>query len=468
MNEKSTDELEESLILKAMPFMIFICFMQVFSDKMFGIVSPDIAGTFALSPAQVGWLTTIASLVFGVGGAIYSTLSDDVSPRKLFTVGTAMFGIGSILMVAFQFSFWLIIAARSVQVAGAAVIPGCFVVFVRKYLSADKQAKYLGFNTAMYQLSAALGAVFGGFVSKYLSWQMTMIVPVIVLIALPAVRKYLPDKAKETGKQPAERMNVVSIVIFSIAFALILMAINKNTIMWWGLALVSVVVYVICSKMVKNPIIDITLFKVPKLVSGSLVGAIVYGVQMSFFFVFPFLIKANYDVSSATVGMMYLPANICAFLSGMSSGFITNKIGSKKGFQLGCLIILLSQLMFGFCLGGNIIFMWIALALFGVGYTVIYPAYNSILPNSLPNDVVGRCMAVNNLLNRLINTAMIAVAGVLMSGSGLAKKIIPAMGHTDKSFIYSNVCFIFAVVIVIGMVSYYFVFKNVKEDKQQA
>ena len=77
-------------------------------------------------------------------------------------------------------------------------------------------------------------------------------------------------------------------------------------------------------------------------------------------------------------------------------------------------------------------------------------------------------MAVNNLLNRLINTAMIAVAGVLMSGSGLAKKIIPAMGHTDNSFIYSNVCFIFAVVIVIGMVSYYFVFKNVKEDKQQA
>lgn len=60
MTEKTTELNEESLILKAMPFMIFICFMQVFSDKMFGIVSPDIAKTFALSPAQVGWLTTIA------------------------------------------------------------------------------------------------------------------------------------------------------------------------------------------------------------------------------------------------------------------------------------------------------------------------------------------------------------------------------------------------------------------------
>lgn len=468
MTEKTTGLNEESLILKAMPFMIFICFMQVFSDKMFGIVSPDIAKTFALSPAQVGWLTTIASLVFGVGGAIYSTLSDDVSPRKLFTIGTTMFGIGSILMVALQFNFWLIIAARSVQVAGAAVIPGCFVVFVRKYLSADKQAKYLGFNTAMYQLSAALGAVFGGVVSKYLSWQMTMIVPVIVLIALPAVRKYLPDKAKETGKQPAERINVVSVVIFSVAFALILLAINKNTWLWWGAAVASVVIYAICSRLVKNPIIDITLFKIPKLVTGSLVGAIVYGVQMSFFFVFPFLIKANYDVSSATVGMMYLPANICAFLSGMSSGFITNKIGSKKGFQLGCIIILLSQLVFGFFLGGNIIFMWIALVLFGVGYTVIYPAYNSILPNSLPNDVVGRCMAVNNLLNRLINTAMIAVAGVLMSGTSLARKIIPIMGSSKNSFLYSNICFIFALVIIVGMVSYYFVFRDVEEDKQVA
>ncbi|BDR53478.1 MFS transporter [Bombiscardovia nodaiensis] len=468
MAEQTQEQREESLILKAMPFMIFICFMQVFSDKMFGIVSPDIAKTFALTPAQVGWLTTIASLVFGVGGAIYSTLSDDVSPRKLFTVGTLMFGLGSILMVAFQFSFWLIIAARSIQVAGAAVIPGCFVVFVRKYLSSDKQAKYLGFNTAMYQLSAALGAVFGGVVSKYMSWQLTMIVPVIVLVALPALRKFLPDQAKITGSKPAERLNIVSIVIFSVAFALILLAINKNTWLWWGIALASVVAYVICSKLVKNPIIDISLFKVPKLISGSLVGAIIYGVQMSFFFVFPFLIKANYDVSSATVGMMYLPANICAFLSGMSSGFITSKIGAKRGFQLGALVILLSQLMFAFCLGGNIIFMWIALALFGVGYTVIYPAYNSILPNALPNEVVGRCMAVNNLLTRLINTAMIAVSGVLISGSALGKELLPSLGKSKSAFTYSNVCYIFALVVVISMVAYYFVFKNVQEDKQAA
>ncbi|WP_416517296.1 MFS transporter [Bifidobacterium asteroides] len=468
MNETTQEQREESLILKAMPFMIFLCFMQVFSDQMFGIVSPDIAKTFALTPAQVGWLTTIASLVFGVGGAIYSTLSDDVSPRKLFTFGTVMFGLGSLLMVALQFSFWLIIVARSIQVVGAAVIPGCFVVFVRKYLSADKQAKYLGFNTAMFQLSAALGAVFGGMISKYMSWQVTMIIPVLVLVALPALRKYLPDTAKADEGHTAQRINIPSVVVFSAAFALILLAINKNTLLWWGIAVLGVVVYVICSKLVSNPIIDIALFKVPKLVTGSLVGAIVYGTQSAFFFVFPFLMQANYDVSSATVGMMYLPANICAFLSGMSSGFITNKVGAKKGFQIGCTVILLSQLMFGFFMGGNIAFMWVALVLFGVGYTIIYPAYNSILPNALPNEVVGRGMAVNNLLKRLVLTAMIAASGVLISGSALGKRLVPTMGHTDKSFIYSNVCFIFAVVIVIGMVSYYFVFKNVKEDKQQA
>lgn len=468
MEEKTLEQREESLILKAMPFMIFICFMQVFSDQMFGIVSPDIAKTFALSPAEVGWLTTIASLVFGVGGAIYSTLSDDISPRALFTFGTLMFGLGSILMVALQFSFWLIIAARSIQVVGAAVIPGCFVVFVRKYLSPDKQAKYLGFNTAMFQLSSALGAVFGGMISKYMNWQTTMIIPVLVLIALPALRRFLPDQAKSEEGHAAQRINIPSVIVFSVAFALILLAINKKSLLWWGIAVLGVVAYVICSMLVKDPIIDLALFKVPKLITGSLVGAIIYGVQSAFFFVFPFLMQANYDVSSATVGMMYLPANICAFLSGMSSGFITNKIGAKKGFQLGCTIILISQLMFGIFLGGNIAFMWVALVLFGVGYTVIYPAYNSILPNALPNDVVGRGMAVNNLLKRLVLTAMIAASGVLISGSTLGKRLVPTAGNTTKSFMYSNVCFIFAIIVVIAMVAYYFIFRNVKEDKQAA
>ena len=450
--------MKEKLILKAMPIIIFVCFMQVFSDRMFNIISPNIANTFNLTLSDIGILTTFPSLVFGVGSAIYSVLSDSLSPRKIFTIGIFLFGLGSILTVIFQFSFILIVIARTIQVAGSAVIPGCFVVFVRKYLSPENQGKYLGFNTAMFQLSAALGSIFGGVISHHFSWQLTMILPVIVIFTLTFIRKYLPDDIDNIS-MTNHKLNIVSTLLLTLAFGLVLTAIKYNTILWYILAILSIVIYTLHSLKIANPILDIRLFKVKKLLSGSLIGAVIYGIQVSFFFVFPFLILKNYDTNTTTVALMFLPANICAFFSGMSSGYIMKKLGVIKSFQLGTFIILLSQIIFGYFLGKDLFFMGIALTLFGIGYTIIYPSFHSALPNALPQEVVGRGMAVYNLFSKLIITIMIALTSILISNDFLAVKIIPNFKNTSQSFIYSNICFIFASVAIISMFLFYLIFK---------
>src|SRR5690625_727053 len=95
--------LKEKAIFSAMPWVIFLVFMQVASDRMFNIITPVIALDLSIDVGTVALLTTIASLVLGVGGAVYATLADVISPKKLFVFGSTLFAAGSILGFLLQF-----------------------------------------------------------------------------------------------------------------------------------------------------------------------------------------------------------------------------------------------------------------------------------------------------------------------------------------------------------------------------
>lgn len=453
---ETSNQVTKRGIYVAMPWVIFLVFMQVFSDKMFGIMTPVIATSFSIDASTVSLLTTVAMLVFGIGGAVYSTLADVLAPRKLFVIGAVCFAAGSLAGLLLQFSFPLVVLARAVQVAGAAVIPGCFIVLVRRYLDEEHQATYLGFNTAMYQLSAGLGSLFGGYVTKYFSWGVTFAIPVIVLATIPVFLKYLPNDEK---KDANSKVDVIGIVFISVLFGSMLLAINTKQLMYVAICIVFAVIYAIYALRAENPIIDLRLFTTPKLLSGTLVSCLIYGVQMTFFFLFSFLILGAYNVDVAYVGLMYIPANLCAFVSGMSSGFITKKIGNRRAFFLGCTVIMASLVMFGTMVGQNIIWMWVAMTLFGVGYTIIYPGYYTAFSNAMPEAIIGRAMAVSNLLNRIANALAIALAGAALTSKAIMSNGMPFLAD-PKVNVYSNICLVLALCVVVAMIAFSLVFKK--------
>ncbi|KIL38749.1 hypothetical protein SD70_24395 [Gordoniibacillus kamchatkensis] len=101
------DQLEQDrrnakLVLIAMPWVIFLLFMQVFNENVFSLVTPKIADDFAISPGTVSWVVTIGGVILGVGGAVYAALSDSLSFRKLFLFGVIAFAAGSLLASPFN------------------------------------------------------------------------------------------------------------------------------------------------------------------------------------------------------------------------------------------------------------------------------------------------------------------------------------------------------------------------------
>jgi len=92
------------------------------SALMFNIVLAEIGREFSLSLSQVSWLTSAYTLLYAFGTAAYGKLADRFKLKNLLTFGLSLFAIGSLIGL-FSDSFWMALAGRCVQAAGAGAIP---------------------------------------------------------------------------------------------------------------------------------------------------------------------------------------------------------------------------------------------------------------------------------------------------------------------------------------------------------
>lgn len=122
-NAATTDKTGQ-LLLRVLVFTLII---SVMNGTMFNVVLPVISKEFELTASQVTWIVSGYLIVYAIGTVTYGKLSDKFSIKALITFGLLLLAAGSIVgVVATQ--YWMIIVARILQAAGAAVIPALAMI----------------------------------------------------------------------------------------------------------------------------------------------------------------------------------------------------------------------------------------------------------------------------------------------------------------------------------------------------
>ena len=96
--------------------------LSAMSVQMFNLVLPLIREQFAVTNAQVSWVTSAYTLIYGIGTVVYGKLADRYRLKNLLTFGLTVFAAGSLIGLAAQ-SFGMVLAGRCIQAVGAATIP---------------------------------------------------------------------------------------------------------------------------------------------------------------------------------------------------------------------------------------------------------------------------------------------------------------------------------------------------------
>ncbi|MBB6021320.1 DHA2 family metal-tetracycline-proton antiporter-like MFS transporter [Paenibacillus sp. JGP012] len=433
-------------VIKCMPWILLYEFFQVFNENVFNLITPNLSQEYGVSPSTVSLIVTLGKLFLGIASIVFSALSDIVSTRKLMLFTCFVFPVVTLIGFFSPNSFSLLITARIMFALTIAIPLALQVIIALKYFDKLTAAKYFGYNTAIFQLASAAGHFFGGYITDYFHWNYIFLFPLLTLLGIPTLMKNLPKDASKKGSFDFVGMLLVTIIstllitfmTFKMQYPLLLIS-----------ALVCSAIFMIYTRKSKNPFIKPELFKVKGIVWSLIVCGLFYGTQVGFGFIFPFIVHKAYGFPASTIGLFYSLTNIAAFIAGINSGRIISKIGYRNIALLGGLFIFSGLAMVAFLVGFSVVFVFVGMAFFNIGYALFFSGYLSNYTQLLPSHQHGSGVGVERLVLNIGSSLGGALIAMLYGQPYMMNKIVD-LSSNPLSAQYSNLALLLMMMIALA------------------
>ena len=431
-----------------------VVFFAVINGNMVNVALPFIGRHFEVTEGTYGWIVTGFSLSFGIFNAVHGRLANRVGLRRLYGIGIAILG-GTSLLLAFSPTIEIAIALRILQGAGSAALPALGTVIISRMFAPDRRGMAIGYILAVVGTAASIGPFLGGILVEIGTWRLVFASTGVVLLAIPAVWKLLPESLDETEKEP---FDLPGAILLAVGVSSWLYAFNVIERLGPGmefaglllLGLVTLLLFAWRITRADDPFAEPALFKDHRFIISSVVAFLINATRFGTIVLVPiFLIEVN-EVSPVTVGLVLLPGALFIALLSPSTGRLGDRVGARIPVAIGAVLIVAGNLVTAFTAGGPIIGPTIGMGLYGLGFAFIQSPIVSATSQILPVRLAGSGMGIYMMIFFLGGAFGVAlsVTAVELQPAGVA----PWLGFTaGPGAVYSNAIFTLTILALIAI-----------------
>lgn len=397
-------------------------FMSALDGSVVNIVLPVLTRAFHSGVATIEWVVTIYLLITSALVLMGGRWSDLHGHKKLYVPGFVVFIVGSALC-GLAPSDWALIAFRALQALGATMLFASSGAILTLNFPADRRGQVLGLQGTMTYLGLTAGPLLGGWLTDAFGWRSVFYINVPVgLIALALSIKVIPDD-KPIDK--ARGFDLLGSGLFFVGLSALLVALNQAHAWGWAswpilvLLAVSAVLlgaFVYVEWCVKDPMLDLTLFK-NRLFSFATISSILNFICVtSLVFLMPFYLIRGQGYSPGRAGTILTAQPLVMAVVAPIAGRISDKVGTRIPGTLG-MAILAAGLFLLSRIGPHTPIWHVAMALSvaGFGTGIFISPNNSALMGGAPRSRQGIANAVRQMARNLGNVLGIGIAGAIFN-----------------------------------------------------
>ncbi|WP_332697067.1 MFS transporter [Halalkalibacter lacteus] len=444
---------------KLMRIVMFTLVLSAMSVLMFNFVLPEISKAFDLTTAQVSWVTSSYALIYGIGTVIYGKLADRYKLKNLLTFGLLFFAVGSLVGLASQ-TFWMVLVGRCLQAVGAAAIPATAMLIPLRYFPPEKRGLAMGTAFVGLALGSALGPVISALIVSVAHWRWLFCIPLLTLITLPFYRKNLGDEQGDPGK-----LDWVGGGFLATTVTLLLLGVTSGT--WWFAigGLLALALFIARIRSVSEPFVQPGLFTNKSYTLSITIAFLISGIGFSLYFLSPLLLADVHQLPPSWISFAMVPAAVASAILGRKGGQLADLKGNSYLFFVASGSLLTCFVLLSTFIGISPVFIAIFLIFGNVGQSFMMIAMSNSVSMALPKEQAGVGMGLLSMLNFISGGMASGVYGKMVDlGSDVywnAANIYP------NGIIYSNIFLVLAGLHVVILLFYYFQFGRAKRKSVQ-
>ena len=300
-----------------------------------------IGGTFGGGIAELQWVVSSYVLIFAVLILPAGALGDRFGAKRVLCAGFVIF-VAASMACGLAPDFAVLIAARAVQGAGAALLGSCSLALLNyTFTSPADRARAIGQWAAGASAALSGGPVIGGILIATLGWRSIFFINTpIGLAGLWLVWRY----AKETPRAARRGMDLdgaVSTVIALAAFAAAIIEAGSDgfTSPWvlGGLVVsaLAVAVFIRAEARTAQPMLPLSLFRHRPFVAPVSVGFLVNVCFYGLIFLFSLLFQEQQGMSALRAGLAFAPMTAAILAANLLSGRVVAAVGRAGAILAG-------------------------------------------------------------------------------------------------------------------------------------
>ncbi|MBC8077746.1 MAG: DHA2 family efflux MFS transporter permease subunit [Chloroflexales bacterium] len=401
--------------------------MGTIDGSIVNIALPTLVRELKVSFATVQWVVLSYLLVITALLPSAARLGDMVGKKHVYTIGLAVFTIGSLLCGLAPNSAWLI-GFRALQGLGAVLVTALGAAIITEVFPPQERGRALGVIGAVVSIGIALGPSLGGVLIGLSGWRSIFLVNIPVgIAAVFMVRRFVPEGQRGA---PGQRFDFVGAALLSfslIAFALALTLgqgwgfTDVRTLGLVGVAGVSLAAFLIVETRVAQPMIDLRMFRNGLFSLNLLIGLITFVMLAGNGLVLPFFLENVKGFSTIQTGLLLAVIPAILVIISPISGVLSDRFGPRPIIVGGLLLLTIGMLLASTLSAEvSVIGYLLRVGLIGIGFGVFQSPNNSAIMGAAPRAQLGVASGLLALSRTLGQTAGITVMGALFAGLAIA------------------------------------------------
>ncbi|MFC6324106.1 MFS transporter [Companilactobacillus baiquanensis] len=352
----------------------FMSFMQLLDASIVNVAIPSLTKDLNVPMNRAEWIVSVYLILICMLLLFWGRMADQIGYIKIFQTGTIFFTLGS-LICALSPSLSILLLGRIVQGFGASMSMATNIGIIAMIFPMHLRGRAYGINSIIAQLGNISGPGLGGLILGFLSWHWIFILNIPIGIIVYIYGRFMFPK--EPHRETTITYDWSGLATYAVAIGTFFISIfmgqdigfnNKAVLGTFIVSLAMWAIFVYVEKHVATPLIDLKIFKIPRLTLSLISALLVFSIGYYANVIMPFYLTNYRALGTALTGLIMMAIPLANVIAAPIAGYFTDKYNATVVSLCNLFVYAVPLIALTFIAGKeNLIFFTLLISLLGIG-----------------------------------------------------------------------------------------------------